>query len=299
MHYDAAIEVERIIKNDAGGRGLGDITRSLDLARAAEELYGGDRILIVTGFCIAETLCGETDGPLGTVALAWALEKLGKEVMILTDGYSKHIINACAGYLGLRARQTLMPYTDSEDFCSELLDSFKPSHIVSIERPGKAKDGRFYSMKGTDLTHLVPDSDSLLKCAKQREIVTIAVGDGGNELGMGKVRDLVVKFLDVGETIAAVTEADYLIVSGVSNWGAHGLVAMLSILVGRMLLQDEFTEKALIEKMVEAGAVDGCSKRREPTVDGLSLEHNIEILSSLRKLTAGFIKEKRNLKTCE
>lgn len=286
MYYNTAVLIEQITKKDIGGRGLGDITQESDLVRAAEELYGASRILIITGFCIAETLCGETDGPLGAVTLAWALEELGKEVVLVTDSYSENILAACAEHMGIEARRVILPNQGTEEFCTELLDTFKPSHIVSIERPGKAKDGRFYSMKGTDLTHLIPDSDSLFESAKLRGMVTIAIGDGGNELGMGKVRELIVKSVDMGETIAAVTNADYIIVSGVSNWGAHGLEAMLSILAGRMLLQDAETERALIAEMVEAGAVDGCSKRREPTVDGLSLDQNIEILKSLRKLTA-------------
>lgn len=293
MYNNAAIEVEKIIKKDAGGRGLGDISHGQDLVKAAEELYSGTRIIIVTGFCIAEELCGETDGPLGAVTLAWTLEKLGKTVLLVTDSYSEHILEACAGHVGIDAKRAILPNQGTEAFCTDLIDSFRPSHIVSIERPGKAKDGRFYSMRGKDLTHLIPDSDSMFEAAKQRGIITIAVGDGGNELGMGKVRELVVKFLDMGETIAAVTEADYAIVSGVSNWGAHGLEAMLSILAERMLLQDEITERALLEKMVEAGAVDGCSKKREPTVDGLSLEQNTEILTSLRRLTADFIEKQR------
>lgn len=291
MYFNAAIEVEKIIKNDAGGRGLGEVAHGPDLVKAAEELYGGTRIMIVTGFCIAETMCGETDGPLGAVTLALALERLGKTVVLVTDSYSGHILDACAKHVGVEAEQVILPGECSEEFCSKLLDTFMPSHIVSIERPGKARDGRFYSMKGTDLTHLVPDSDYLFEAARLRGIVTIAVGDGGNELGMGKVRDMVVRFLDIGETIAAVEEADYAIVSGVSNWGAHGLEAMLSILAERMLLQDEKTVRSLLEKMIEAGAVDGCSKKREPTVDGLSLEQNLEILSSLRKLTADFIRK--------
>ncbi|MHB1392325.1 MAG: DUF4392 domain-containing protein [Clostridia bacterium] len=291
MYNNAAILIEQIIKKDMGGRGLGDVTQASDLVRAAEELYGGTRVLIITGFCIAETMCGETDGPLGAATLACALEKLGKTVVIVTDSYSENILSACAEHMGIEAKRVILPHQGTKEFCSRLLDSFKPSHIVSIERPGKAKDGRFYSMKGADLTHLIPDGDSFFESAKLRGIVTIAIGDGGNELGMGKVRELVIKCIDIGETIAAVTNADYIIVSGVSNWGAHGLEAMLSMLAGRMLLQDAETEKALIEGMVEAGAVDGCSKKRELTVDGLSLEQNVEILENLRKLTNDLIRK--------
>jgi hypothetical protein len=291
MYYNAAVLIEQLINQDIGGRGLGDITQASDLVKAAEELYGGTRILIVTGFCIAETLCGETDGPLGSATLACALEKLGKTVAIVTDCYSEHILSACIENTGIEAELIILPQQDTRGFCSRLLDSFKPSHIISIERPGKAKDGRFYSMKGTDLTYLIPDSDSLFEYAKLKGIVTIAVGDGGNELGMGKVRELVVKSVDMGETIASVINADYAIVAGVSNWGAHGLEAMLSILARQMLLQEAEAGRALIEKMVEAGAVDGCTKKKEPTVDGLSLEQNMKIIISLRKLTEDLMRK--------
>lgn len=289
MYYKAAEAVEKIIKNDAGGRGLGDIAGGKDLAEGAEELYKSTRVVIITGFCIAEALCGETDGPLGAVTLASTLEGLGKEVMLVTDSYSEKILKACARHAGIAAGVEVLPFSGCGDFCVSLLDSFKPSHVVSIERPGKAGDGRFYSMRGADLTQLIPDSDNLFEAAKERGITTIAVGDGGNELGMGKVRELVSRLLEIGETIAAVSEADYTIVAGVSNWGAHGLEAMLSILSSRMLLPDEATEKELIEKMVEAGAVDGCSKRPESTVDGLSLEQNLEVLRSLRRLTEEYL----------
>jgi hypothetical protein len=294
MYYKAAEAVEKIIKNDAGGRGLGDIAGGRDLAKASEELYGSTRVVIITGFCIAETLCGETDGPLGAVTLAGALEKLGKEVMLVTDGYSETILKACAKHAGIKAGVEVLPLKGCRDFCGSLLKSFSPSHVVAIERPGKAVDGRFYSMRGADLTPLIPDSDCLFEAAKERGITTIAIGDGGNELGMGKVRELVARLLELGETIAAVSEADYTIVAGVSNWGAHGLEAMLSILSSRMLLQEEAAVKELIEKMVEAGAVDGCSKKPEPTVDGLSLEQNLEVLRSLRQLTEEYLRKNKD-----
>lgn len=40
------------------------------------------------------------------------------------------------------------------------------------------------------------------------------VGDGGNELGMGKVKDAVKKHIKNGDVIACDVEADFTIVAG-------------------------------------------------------------------------------------
>ena len=61
-------------------------------------------------------------------------------------------------------------------------------------------------------------------------IIFIGIGDGGNELGMGKVLDRIVKDVPHGETIACVTAADYLITAGVSNWGGYALAVALYLI---------------------------------------------------------------------
>lgn len=40
------------------------------------------------------------------------------------------------------------------------------------------------------------------------------VGDGGNELGMGKVKDAVKKHIKNGDVIACDVEADFAVVAG-------------------------------------------------------------------------------------
>ena len=51
---------------------------------------------------------------------------------------------------------------------------------------------------------------------------TIAIGDGGNEIGMGALpQGLIARHVEHGETIECVTPARQLIVAGVSHWGAY------------------------------------------------------------------------------
>jgi len=59
-----------------------------------------------------------------------------------------------------------------------------------------------------------------------------------------------------------------------------------------MLLYDANTEERLLKSIVEAGAVDGFSKKSEMTVDGLSLECNLSILNSLRNIVEMSINKK-------
>lgn len=277
-------EIENIIRKNLDQRGMDKVNLLGDFEKGVKDLLTSSTVLIVTGFVIRDTLTGETDGPIGAISLAAALEELGKEVILITDKYSRDMLYNCCLANDIIASIETVPYRDAEGFCDTLLKKYNPSHIVAIERPGRAKDGRCYSMRGEDLSDIVPNTDVLFKRSKELGITTLAVGDGGNEVGMGKVESFVKESVNKGDLINAVVSSDYLIVAGVSNWGGHALAAALSILSGTMLLHDSKTEKMLLESMLQAGAVDGCTKKSALTVDGLSLEANLEILDQLRNI---------------
>ena len=115
-----------------------------------------------------------------------------------------------------------------------------------------------------------------------RAPLSVAVGDGGNEIGMGAIAPyLQSKGLIPG---VSVTRADHLLLAEVSNWGAYGLVAMLDIVTGRDTLPDGATEQGWIERLVAAGAVDGMSRSNTAMVDGHSLEVNAKMLASLHAI---------------
>jgi hypothetical protein len=76
--------------------------------------------------------------------------------------------------------------------------------------------------------------------------------------------------------IAARVATDYTMIAGVSNWGAYALALATTVLRDRVELGRDWNSAAqrrLIESLVrDAGAVDGLTRRREPTVDGLPLD---------------------------
>ncbi|MCC5910967.1 MAG: DUF4392 domain-containing protein [Clostridiaceae bacterium] len=285
MEFQEAFHaIEEVITKDQGNRGLGAIAKNGNLYSAVKELHTSSTVMIVTGFCIKDTMVGETDGPIGAVSLANALYKLGKQVILVTDEYSHGLLKVSLEVLKIKIMIEVVPFEETDTFCLNLLDKYKPSHIIAIERPGRAEDGRCYSMRGEDISEVIPNTDILLEKAKEFNIVTIAIGDGGNEVGMGNIKSLLSKLIPMSDKICAVTKTDYLIVAGVSNWGAHGVVAGLSLLDSHRLLYSEDMERNILAAIVKAGAVDGCSKKTEMTVDGLSLEININIVKNLHNI---------------
>lgn len=263
--------MENLIASDPGGRNVFALLVPDQLRLAAQSLRLARRVAIVTGFYIPEADAGETDGPPGAKTLGDALAKLGISVDYLTDSYNAPLL----GSLGLE------PVTTHDSY----LDSAKPSHLVSIERSARARDGRYRNMRGHDITATTPPLDELFLEAARRGLTTIGIGDGGNEIGMGKVFAETLAAIPHGHEIASTVPTDFCIATGVSNWGAYGLAGALSILADHDLLPTAAECSAQIETLVrDGGAVDGVTHRREPTVDGLPLADSLRMLESIRQL---------------
>ena len=170
---------------------------------------------------------------------------------------------------------------ESDRAIDELLASFAPTQVVAIERPGSAIDGHRYSMRGEILDELVPSADRLLAPPGTRNYATIAVGDGGNELGMGHLRDSLMDRINLGELIFCDTEADHVIPAGISNWGAYALAASLAVLSGTPILIRPEDELAVLEAQVAVGAVDGCTRKNEVSVDGVPIGDYLQTVSAI------------------
>jgi hypothetical protein len=286
MGVRQAIErIEMLARRDPGSRGLASFADSRDLLPAATELLRGERVVIVTGFCIRRALIGETDGPPGALALADALRELGSDVVLVTDCHSSGLLAAGAELFGAPFATCVLslPQKQAERQIDELVAAFRPTQVLAIERPGRAADGNLYSMRGERLDDLVPAADRLL--APQPSCRTIAIGDGGNELGFGSLRASLKTRVVHGELIFCSTPADYVIPAGISNWGAYALVAALSLLAGRLLLRPPEHEQAVLRAMVAAGAVDGCTKKNEFSVDGLGWDAYSATLTDIYRET--------------
>ncbi|MEM0955187.1 MAG: DUF4392 domain-containing protein [Pseudomonadota bacterium] len=280
---------------DRNPRGMADVQQHLvpgSYLRAAQALLSlRGTILIGTGFPVDHTY--ETDGPAGALALYHCLEVLGAEPILvcgtplsqtLSTGFQVYEI--AVGNTGGRLEgSTFSPVRlregrregDPEMSTRRALQQLKPSAVISIERPGLNAEGRYTNMRGEDITERCACFDYFVSLA---DCPTIAIGDGGNEIGMGNVKDAIAS-LDI---TPAVTACDELLVADVSNWGAYGLIALIGYISGRDLLAD-VSPRDYLEFLSERGSVDGVTRENTPTEDGFDAAVGESIIAELRQLT--------------
>lgn len=275
-------KIDEIIKEDAGNRNIIPSIKRNTLYDAAQSLLAAKEIVIVTGFYIERMKTGETDGPLGAAFLAQALEKLTCKVTIMTSPFNAKIMKAAIDALQLNAELVIVDAGEELEKFTQILSNPSITHLIALEQMGMALDGNYYSMSGMKISIPVARFDSLFVQAREKGITTIAVGDGGNEIGMGSLYSHLFSKIDKN-WILNITPVDYLITAGVSNWGGYGLMASLSYLVGQPLLHDPKEEKKLLQVILEAGAVDGRTNMRIMTVDGLPVKKHMEIIDLLHK----------------
>ena len=264
--------IENLIATDPGGRNIFELAIADQLRLAAQSLRLARRVGIVSGFYVVEAQAGETDGPSGAKVVGEALRQIGIEADYITDERCAPLFRA----MGIE------PLIDADDY----LDTTAPTHLLSIERLGRGPDGRYYNMRGVDVTETTPPLDDLFIEASKRGITTIGIGDGGNEIGMGRVFANAVGAVPHGRRIATTVSTDFCIVAGVSNWGAYGLAGALSVLEDRDLLPTAESVALDLENMVHiGGAADGVTHRtrQAPTVDGLELSHTLGMLEDIRR----------------
>ena len=228
-------------------------------------------VLIGTGFPVTDTF--ETDGPVGAIALYEALEKLGAEPWLACGPPLSQRIAEDYRVIELAARNV----ADAAAEAKANLEKFKPAAVISIERPGLSADGCYYNMRGEDITPRSAFFDAYMDLA---DCPTLAIGDGGNEIGMGNIREAIAT-LDIN---AAETGCDELLVADVSNWGAYGIIALLGLWQGRDLLA-EVAPLNILEYLSERGSVDGVTRENTLTEDGLEATEGQEVLAELRQLT--------------
>jgi len=256
------------------------VKQAVDRLRATVD--DGDAVLLTTGFPIAGPDSPETDGPLGTAVLAQALAALGAKPIVVVDERTAPVVAALTDELGVDCviERTASDMTPAG--AASLLDRYEPAAVIAVETPGRTADGSYRNMAGKDITALVDPVDELFDRAADRGTLTVAVGDGGNEIGMKEVRSAVERYVDHGPTVACVTPVDQLVVAGVSNWGAYGLVAALSVGTDRQLLHRGETEQRLLEVALEAGAVDGVTGEQTQSVDGIPGPVHARVVDLLR-----------------
>jgi hypothetical protein len=310
----AVRKLEELTSADPGARGIAPLCIAGELWRVARGLFSARSVAVLTGFPIllAEQpprFATETDGPPGALAVVRVLCALGKRVLVIVPPLYERVMSVALREGGLEPANLLRVFPSRQlgrdtEFVDQLLgtDAAHPQvdALFSIELSGPASDGRCYSMRALDVTEGTSNMHLLFQRASSfaPKIATFSVGDGGNEMGMGKVVDLVRKHVNHGDKIACVVPADALITAGVSNWGGYAVSFALYLLfrnqqplapssdaaVARLhaVLPTADFELRVWKQIVAVGCVDGVTRGTAKFCDGLDFDVHASLISSLR-----------------
>lgn len=245
--------------------------------KAAEKVLSLDRgkILLTTGFYVEGH--AETDGPLGTMALSKALKTFGFLPVIITDKY-------CRGFFeteGLKV-EYIEVNAPGESY-EKLIEKHRPVCLISIERCGRNARNDYANMQGVSIRQQTAKIDLLFEKAREKGIFTLGVGDGGNEIGMGNLRQIIAKKLSLEP---CTVEVDMLVIATVSNWGAYAMAAYMQKLEHVEVLPSYAEIEGYLKRIVSMGSVDGVTKKQSLSVDGFPIEIEKEILTDLRRVAA-------------
>lgn len=272
------------------GRGLREFYMPGGAQRAVASLESGENIMLLTGFSVAKGM-PETDGPPGTAELGRALRLRGKQVTYVVDSANKPILEAILREMGEPTDNIKLfdvPIGDAKAPARALLDAVRPDRVMAIELPSRSADGTKNNMRGIEIDDFNPAIDEILIQANAREgVETLGIGDGGNEVGMGGLKGLIPKGWN-GKQIAAEVTADHVVTASVSNWGGYAMSALLlkrGNMIDRFQTPDEL--RRVLQAAADAGAVDGVSRERVPTVDGFSTDVHAAIIQLYRNAATG------------
>jgi D-glutamate cyclase len=290
-HRKIAESIDRLVAADGAGRGVIDelypAARALQdgplcfeaAVRLLDRVKRNDTVVLATGFPMSPWFVGEQDGPVGAATLARALvAAVAARPVIVTDPINVDLCAAALGGAGLYVRPVeearVLPTTaavvpfplewdEAAERARDVLDTLRPAALIAIERPGANEQRQYHQADGRSLTGYCGKIDVLFEAAKRAGLLTLAIADGGNEMGSASIRETVLRVVPAarrcncpcGGTTVPMVGVDVLVTAGVSNWGAYGIEAAIALLLARPeLLHDREVDARVYERCAAAGA---------------------------------------------
>lgn len=314
--------IDRVVNIDYHGKGLFRIYEkyrrksglpliyraATGMIKALSDMKAEDVVLIGTGFLIDPYLSPETDGMVAAPLLARALSyKFRVTPVIVSEAESMETLRWACRTAELcvtenldTARQNkntvcLIPVSkDAQEAKAEsdaLLAATCSSLMVSIERPGANQFGVYHSALGGRIDHKVAKIDYLFSEVSRRGGFTVGVGDLGNELGVGNVREAISDLFPFGRTClcgcgggtVTDTASDAPVIGASSEIAVYGLLAALQEISGLtdVLCAPELQQRVLEEAALH-GAVDGQDGRASASIDIMRKDAVFRVIQQLQ-----------------
>lgn len=263
---------------------------------AAEKLCGslkkGDTVFILTGFVLSPYNKAETDGAISAALLASALERIfGAHVVIVCPEEAYCALDNLLNQLDSDAN--LFSFTKETDKASAEIDRLLlkayPSAVISIECPSANKNGIYHNAGGADVTCLEAKTDLLFDKLVDVGVLNIAIGDLGNEIGMGTIAECIENRIPSDCTccgkggITAKKKADNIITATVSDWGCYALICMLAYMADKPeIMHDSSLQEKLMIIAAENGLID-MTGEHIPAIDGFGVKITGLIVDMMRE----------------
>lgn len=270
-------------------------------------------VYVQTGFILRPHLQPETDGITGALLFIRALIQAYNitPVIIIPEKVVAAVIN-CAPIMGLHvyhsiekaqklplsfAYKTISVNQDEADYeIEKLLLEQRPVALFSTETAGANLEGQYHNAVGVNMTEIEAKQDNLFVGLQNMGVPCFAVGDLGNEIGMGAIEQHIKQFIPFtggitpyascqcgcSNGIAAATKADYLVTATVSDWGVYAVIAALAFLNKNIeIMHDEKMEELVLTECSRSGMVDMTGSLL-PAIDGFPLSFEKQIVALMR-----------------
>lgn len=287
--------------------------------KLVERVDKGDTVILSAGWVVPPLYpVGEPCGTVGTAALARACYfALQTKAIFLSEKPVLPVWEAVVNSF----EQRVVPYKifEKEPFAistrlfpideeqakieaKKVLDELEPAAIITAEKCSRNEKGVWHTGLGNDMGPWTAKIDYLIEEARKRNILTIGIGDLGNEIGMALIHDEAEKLIDeyepklklgtrckcgCGGSIVGTTLTDCLVFGSASNRGCYGLIGMLSALKDdpQVMHSPEQWYRGY-ETAVSMGAGDSITGRPALRDDGVPIKcdmHQIELISQFIK----------------
>ncbi|MDO5545585.1 MAG: DUF4392 domain-containing protein [Eubacteriales bacterium] len=291
--------------------------------KLAQTVKTGDIVYIMTGFVLRPYKKAEMDGIVSAALLCRALViAFGAKPVIVCPKANYEAVRQLAPCVGLHLREDMeelreipvsmgvICFTGDAALASkqaeEIIERDHPAAVVSVECPGANDRGVYHNATGLDVTELEAKQDVLFEKLQAMGVLNIAIGDLGNEIGMGTIRETLEAYIPyAGKNacrcgccggIAVRTKADNIITATVSDWGCYAMIAALAYLKGDPdIMHTPELEQAAMETACRSGMIDMYGWLI-PAIDGFGPEINLPIVALMRNLVISALKLKT---TCE
>jgi hypothetical protein len=289
---------------------------SMHAAKKLVELLdnaSGSTVYVLTGFILRPHLHPETDGITGAILLVRALiTAFGVTPVIFCPSENIPAVRNSAPLIGMHVYDTIeeaqkvplafavIPVSkngaEAAAQTQKLLSGELPKLVFATEAPGANTQGEYHNAVGVNMTGLEAKMDGLFSGLQNKGVPAFAVGDLGNEIGMGAVASHILRYIPYAGDgsrasgcecscktgILASTKADYLVTATVSDWGVYAVIAAVAFLKKDIsIMHDEVMEETVLRECSRSGMVDMTGSLL-PAIDGFGVDMLKKLVALMR-----------------